>query len=101
MRLEVNMNDWISLAQASKNLGFNRNYIQSRILKYDLESEMLDRGMLLELGNAKFIDSKGIEFMKQHVKKLGVHVNRRSDYVDMYLKIAPLSTIVPAVNIVY
>lgn len=93
--------DWVSMAQGSRSLGFNRNYLRDRIRTNNLEKEMLDRGMLLKLGNAKFINSKGIEFVKQHVKKLGVHVNRRSDYVDMYLKTVPLSTLVPAVNIVH
>lgn len=99
---EVNVQDnWISMAQGSRSLGFNRNYLRDRIRANHLEKEMLDRGMLLKLGNAKFINLKGIEFVKKHVKKLGVHANRRSDYVDMYLKHAPLSTLIPAVNIVH
>lgn len=94
--MNVNDNEWISLAQASKDLGFNRNYIQSRILKYKLETKMLDEGMLLKLGHAKFINSKGIEFVQKHVKKLGVHANITTDCVDVYLKLQPLSTLNPA-----
>lgn len=94
--MNVNDSEWVSLAQASKDLGFNRNYIQSRILKYKLESKMLDRGMLLKLGHAKFINSAGIEFVQKHVKKLGVHANITTDCVDVYLKLAPLSTLYPA-----
>ena len=97
MKDKVNLNDeWLSLSQGSKRLGFNRNYLQERIKINDLESEMLDKGMLLKLGNAKFINSKGIEFVKKHVKKLGVHANIMTDCVDVYLKPIPLSTLYPA-----
>lgn len=97
MKNEVNLSDkWLSLSQGSKLIGFNRNYLQERIKLNNLESEMLDRGMLLKLGNAKFINSQGIEFVKKHVKKPGVHANITTDCVDVYLKPVPLSTLYPA-----
>lgn len=68
--------DWLSLSQGSRNLGFNRNYLQERIKINNLETVMIERGMLLKLGHAKFINSKGIDFVKKHVKKLGAHANQ-------------------------
>lgn len=100
MRLKSNNkelnSDWVSMAEGSRNLGFSRSYLDTRIRKDSLENEMLEKGMLLKLGNAKFINSKGIEFVKKHVKKLGVRTNRKIDCVDVYLKLAPLSTLYPA-----
>ena len=93
-------NDWVSLAQGSRDLGYSRTYLNYRIKENDLEAEMLERGMLLKLGHAKFINSKGKQFIKESVrkyaKKLGVHANITTDCVDLYLKPTPLSTICPA-----
>lgn len=59
---------WYSLSQASRNLGYSRNYISVWLQRH---GKSLPKEMLLEIGESKFISKQGIEFIKNNTKKLG------------------------------
>lgn len=59
---------WYSLSEASRRLGYSRSYISLWIRRH---GETLPKEMFFEIGGKKVISEQGIEFIKNNTKKLG------------------------------
>lgn len=59
---------WYSLSEASRRLGYSRSYISLWIRRH---GETLPKEMFFEIGEKKVISEQGIEFIKNNTKKLG------------------------------
>lgn len=62
---------WYSLSEASRVLGYSRNYVNMWLLRH---GKSLPKEMIFEIGGRKVISKEGIEFIKNNTKKLGDHL---------------------------
>lgn len=65
------MEQWYSLSEGSRKLGYSRNYINMWLLRH---GKFLPKEMIFEIGGRKVISEQGIEFIRNNTKKLGDHL---------------------------
>lgn len=81
-----NINDWHTLAEASRILGKNDRYVSNWIKSHN----DFPNPMLMDISGKKFIHDKGIGWIKEHTKKEGVHASSDVLAVDKFLKMTVL-----------
>ena len=79
----ANKQKWHSLAQASRELGYGRNYVSAWLSRH---REEFPEELMLGSGKSKLISDEGIEWIKKHIKKEGVLVSSRVANGDQHLE---------------